>query len=411
MPARPTRRWSLAALAVSAALALSGCSAADPGTPGQPGPPTSTAGGVVAVAKGPVAARPDPTPVIAVSPALGTTDFAPNTPVRVESTGGRLTGVTLARPDGSVVAGTLSADRTGWQSNELLGYDRSYTVRAAAVTADGRPATVEGSITTVVPSTLTYASMIPNPQLTHVGVGQPIAVYFDENVTDRAAVQKSLVVTSTPPVRGAWHWFSDREVHFRPENFWPAHTRVAVDVNIYGVDLGGGIFGQEDRHIQFDVGDSMIAEVSNDGRQLRAYRNGQLVRTMPTSLGKDGTQTPSGTYTVMDQHAKYTMDSSTYGVPIGGPDGYRTVVEYASRLSDSGIFVHGAPWSVADQGVRNVSHGCLNVSVSDAQWFYDNFGRGDVVRVTGTDVPLAPTDGFGDWNLSWADWTAGSPVG
>ena len=199
-------------------------------------------------------------------------------------------------------------------------------------------------------------------------------------------------------------------MHYRPQEYWPAGTHVVLDVLIYGQDVGGGIYGQENRHIEFDVDDAMVATVDNSTLQVQAYRNGELVKTMPTAMGKPGNETPSGTYVVMDQHSEYTMDSSTYGVPSGGPDGYRTEVEFASRLSNSGIFLHGAPWSLADQGVRNVSHGCLNVSDEDAQWFYENFGRGDIVQVTGTGVPLESTDGFGDWNVSWADWLAGSAL-
>jgi lipoprotein-anchoring transpeptidase ErfK/SrfK len=150
--------------------------------------------------------------------------------------------------------------------------------------------------------------------------------------------------------------------------------------------------------------------VDNSELILRVYRNGALEREMPTSMGKDGFRTPSGTYLVMQQDRRYTMDSSTYGTPIDDPEGYRTEVEYASRISYSGIFVHAAPWSVQDQGVRNVSHGCLNVSTSNAGYFYENFGWGDIVQVTGTGVALEPTDGLGDWNIPWEQWILGSAL-
>ncbi|MBA3338850.1 MAG: L,D-transpeptidase [Geodermatophilaceae bacterium] len=131
---------------------------------------------------------------------------------------------------------------------------------------------------------------------------------------------------------------------------------------------------------------------------------------MPTSMGKSGTLTPSGTMVVMGQDRVYTMDSSTYGVPADDPQGYRLEVEYASRLTYSGIFVHAAPWSVGDQGQRNVSHGCLNVSTSNAAWFYENFGWGDIVQISGTERTLEPTNGLGDWNIPWPEWVLGSAL-
>lgn len=80
------------------------------------------------------------------------------------------------------------------------------------------------------------------------------------------------------------------------------------------------------------------------------------------------------------------MDSSTYGVPVDSPEGYRTYVEYATRMSNSGIFLHAAPWSVGAQGNTNVSHGCLNVSTEDGKWFYENAKKGDPVIVQNTAV-------------------------
>lgn len=397
----------LALTAVAITLAVTGCTAAGAGPAAQQ--PTGPTAASTTAASSSSASAVAPAALV-VSPPLGTKDFAPVDRVTVRAQGGTLTEVTVLTPDGTPVAGALSRDRTTWTAGERLGYDRAYTVAARAVNAEGAPAMVHGSIGTATPVTLTYASAIPNPDLTDVGVGQPIALYFDEDVTDRAAVERRLTVTSTPPVEGAWNWYSDREVHYRPTDFWPAGAHVVVDASIYGVNVGNGIYGQEDRHLEFDVHDQLVAKVDNAELQLRIYRNGELVRTMPTAMGKPGNETYSGTYVVMDQHSKYTMDSSTYGVPIDGPDGYRTEVEFASRLSNTGVFVHAAPWSVPDQGIRNVSHGCLNVSTDDAQWFYENFGRGDIVEVSGTGVPLAPTDGFGDWNISWADWQAGSAL-
>lgn len=348
--------------------------------------------------------------VVSMDPPLGTPLFAPRTPVTVSAGNGTLTEVLVIGPDGVPLPGTLSPDAKVWQSTVLLGYGTTYDVSATAVNTDGKATAATGSITTVTPRTFTMPYLLPSQSMDSVGVGMPISVRFDEDIEDKTAVERRLTVTTTPPVVGAWYWFSDREVHYRPQEYWAPGTHVVVDVNVYGVNVGDDIYGEANQHLEFDIHDALVAQVDNSELTLRVYRNGALEREMPTSMGKAGNRTPSGTYVVMQQDRYYTMDSSTYGVPIDDPDGYRTEVEYASRISYSGIFVHAAPWSVGDQGVRNVSHGCLNLSTSNAGYFYENFGWGDIVQVTGTGVALQPTDGLGDWNIPWEQWILGSAL-
>ena len=395
-------RAGAAALAGLALLiTASGCAEPRAGAFGTPPPgseaPETTAG-------------PTPDAVVSIDPPLGSARFAPMTPVTVAAGNGTLGDVLVAGPDGVPVPGSLSPDAKLWQSTQLLGYDTTYNVTATAVNADGKTTTASGAITTVTPDSFTEASITPFGDMTSVGVGMPIVVQFDQDIENRAAVEQRLKVTTTPAVVGAWHWFSDREVHYRPQEYWAAGTHVVFDVGIYGVDIGDGIYGAENRHMEFDIRDAMVAKLDNSDLTMRVYRNGVLEREIPTSMGKPGTLTPSGIMVVMQQSRFYTMDSSTYGVPIDAADGYRLEVEYASRITYSGIFVHAAPWSVGDQGRRNVSHGCLNVSPGNAAYFYENFGWGDIVQVTGTGRVLEPTNGFGDWNIPWEQWLLGSAL-
>ena len=396
--ARSTARCAL--LVTLAVLALPACSGADGIEP--------------AAAPATTSAAPAPPPVepavISTDPPLGAVDVAPVSPLHVAVGHGSLAAVTVTDADGAALPGTIDPAGTSWTADADLAYDTTYAVAAAAVDAAGARTDVAGTIATVAPRTLTMPTLFPTADSGRVGVGQPISVTFDEDVTDRAAVERQLRVTTTPPVAGSWSWLSDRTVHYRPEQFWPSGTHVAVDADVYGVDVGGGIRGQASPHVEFDVGPKRVAVVDATELVLRIYEDDQLVRTMPTSLGKASSPTPTGTYVVMQQSLDYTMRSASYGVPLDAPGGYETPVEYASRLSNSGIFVHGAPWSVRDQGRRNVSHGCLNVSVADAGWFFEHFGRGDVVEVQNAGGRLEVGDGFSDWNASWADWTAGSAL-
>jgi lipoprotein-anchoring transpeptidase ErfK/SrfK len=182
-----------------------------------------------------------------------------------------------------------------------------------------------------------------------------------------------------------------------------------VQVKTYGVDLGDRLFGQEDVTTRFTVGDEVIATADDATKTMTVRINGNVVKTMPISMGKDKTPTNNGTYIIGDRYSFLIMDSSTYGVPVNSPDGYRTEVEWATQMSYSGIYVHSAPWSVGSQGRSNVSHGCLNVNPANAVWFYNTTKRGDIVEVINTVGSRLPgTDGLGDWNIPWDQWRAGN---
>ena len=401
-----TSRGRLATAGVLAILGLvtalvAGCSS---------GPPSASANsgnGDNAQAES-TEARPKAKPVtLAVAPADQTAAFAPGEPVTVTATDGTLTTVNLLNPDGVAVAGALGPNGQTWSSTEALGYGKTYTLTANGTGADGTTATATSTFTTVKPRTLTYPSMNPlEGQI--VGVGQPLAIYFDEAITNKKAAEAAITVQTAPKVDGAFYWFSDKEVHWRPQTYWAPGTQVIADIKIYGKDLGNGIYGQEDRRISFAVGDAFVAEADGVSHQVVVKVNGAVVKTMPTAMGKPSAPTSTGVHVVTDKHPKKIMDSSSYGVPVDSPDGYRTEVDWAVRISNSGIFTHSAPWSLGDQGHRNVSHGCLNLSPENAKWFYDNSKKGDIVVITNSGGPaLRSYDGFGDWNVPWSEWLAG----
>ncbi len=337
----------------------------------------------------------------------GTTGVSVIEPVELTVDGGTLTDVTMTNPQGERVEGELAADGASWRSGEDLGYGTTYTVTAQAQGEAG-PVTETARFTTVEPADQTAAYMLPFGGQT-VGVGQPAVVQFDEPIPDRSAAQDAITVTADPPVEGAFYWVSNTEVHWRPRDYWQPGTQVEVTVETYGKDLGDGLYGQEDTRATFGIGDAVIAVADDNTKQITITRGGEVIKTMPTSMGKDMFPTPNGTYIVGEKHDKIIMDSSTYGLPIDDPNGYRTPVQWATRMSYSGIFVHSAPWSVWAQGSQNTSHGCLNVSPANAKWFYDNFQRGDLVIVKNTvGGTLSGTEGLGDWNIPWEQWKAGN---
>jgi lipoprotein-anchoring transpeptidase ErfK/SrfK len=395
---RRTRAWLVAAALIPAiVLGLSACSS----RPAPPQPPQvitekGTPFGDLLV------------PKLTASVKDGAVGVSVESPVTVSAEDGVLGAVTMVNADdGTPVAGRLSPDGLVWSTTDPLGYNERYTLNAQSLGLGGLTSQ-QMTFETHSPENLTMAYVLPNEGEV-VGVGQPVAVQFDENITDRLAAQKAIKITTKPPVEGAFYWLNNREVRWRPAQYWKPGTTVDVAVNIYGADLGDGLFGQENVSTRFTIGDEVIATADDNTKIVTVRRNGEVIKTMPTSMGKDSTPTDNGVYIVGARFSHIVMDSSTYGVPVNSPNGYRTDVDWATQISYSGIFVHSAPWSVGSQGYSNTSHGCLNVSPSNAVWFYDNAKRGDIVEVINTvGSTLSGTDGLGDWNIPWEQWKAGN---
>jgi lipoprotein-anchoring transpeptidase ErfK/SrfK len=220
-----------------------------------------------------------------------------------------------------------------------------------------------------------------------VGVAKPIYINFARPIADRAMAEQAIHISSVPPVPGRFYWTSDTQVRWRPQDFWPAGT-------VVNIDAGGA-------KSSFRVGDSLVATIDDKTHQMEVMRNGKLEKTIPVSMGMaaGGHTTPSGTYYVLEKFPDIVMDSSTYGVPVNSSQGYKVHVQLAVRIDNSGNFVHSAPWSVGDQGKRNVSHGCINISPDNAKWFYDNFGSGDPVVIKNSGGMYNQPDGASDWQI------------
>ncbi|SDX60188.1 Lipoprotein-anchoring transpeptidase ErfK/SrfK [Amycolatopsis xylanica] len=386
------RVWGVAGLILAVGL-VAGCTSA-PGaeTPKAPSP----GGGTSSVEVKPAS--------LALVPAAGAADVEPGLPVSVAVKDGKVGEVTLTGADGKQVQGKAKEDGSGWESAEPLGYGKSYTVNATATGTDGKPQTATSTFTTAKAARQMTVSINATDGET-VGVGMPLIFTFGGKVPDKALAEKALKVTAEPATEGAFKWFGDQTVIWRPKEYWKSGTKVTVDAAVYGRHLGNGTYGKEDRTSHITIGDKLIAEADGSTFQMKVSVNDAEVKTVPISMGKPGHNTPLGTYTVMSEHNGYTMDSGTYGVPEDSPGGYRTFVQTAVRLSNSGIFYHSAPWSVGQQGKRNVSHGCLNLSPANAKWLMDLTKRGDIVTVTGSGgKPLEPTDGWSVWQLPWDQW-------
>lgn len=394
---RVRRGAATLALALLSAIAVAGCDTAPDGNSSR------TADGAGSATVAPV--------TVSTNIDAAAESVAVDKVLRVRAEGGRLTSVTVSSSAGPL-AGRLAPDGTDWVAEDRLEPGLDYVVRSVAESSTGRTRTTRQRFHTADLSLdqQTYASISPLDGET-VGVGMPVVLTFDVPVTDRASIEKHLSVTSSPRQVGAWHWLSDQEVHWRPREYWRAGTDVSVDVDINSVSAGDGIYGQESRSIDFEVGDAVVSKVDAQTHQMRTYINGELVRTTPITTGKPGFTTRSGIKVIMEKFRTRRMNSETVGIAAGSAEAYDIDdVEYAMRVTHSGEFLHAAPWSVGSQGSANVSHGCTGMSTADAGWLYNVSKRGDVVEYTGTDRPMTLENGYGDWNASFADYRAGSAL-
>ena len=353
-----------------------------------------------------------PAASVKMNVARNASDVPVDTDLTVTAVDGTLQSVdVVGTGEAGALSGELAGDGSGWKAGDLLEPGTTYTVKASVSGADGESVVKRQKFTTVDLSLdqQTYPSVAPLPGET-VGVGMPVIVTFDLPVTDKAAFEKKMHVTTSPEQVGSWRWISDTEAHYRPKKYWQAGTTVDVDVDVNGVDAGNGIYGQESRDVDFTVGDANIYSVDTKTDQMKVTSNGQLLRTIPITTGEQPAYTTrSGVKVIIEKFESKDMNSETVG--ITGADAYNIEgVQWAMRLTYSGEFIHAAPWSVASQGRANVSHGCTGMSTENADWLFHMSKRGDVVDYTGTDRGIEAGNGYDDWNVSWSDYKAGSAL-
>jgi lipoprotein-anchoring transpeptidase ErfK/SrfK len=372
---------------------------------------------------------PEPAPprpaALGVFPRPQADDVDPAAPVSVAAFSGTIDDVKMVNDGGRTVAGALTPDKKGWHPTDQLSYGRTYTLTVAARGPGGMPSRQTSSFTTVSPDYETAVNLNTTAGVSLVdgntyGVGTVVVAHFDEPITDKLAAERRLHVTTNPPVAGAWNWVDDQDAHWRPEKYYPPGTSVDITADIYGAQLGKGMYGDEDEHVSFKIGNAHVSVADDATKQVSVFDNGKLVRTMPTSMGMGGTETiggntlsfwtPPGIYTVLDKANPVIMDSSTFGLPIGSRLGYRETIPYATRISIDGIYLHQLNATVWAQGNTDTSHGCLNLNHDNAAWFFDFSVPGDIVEVRNTGGPPLTIRQNGDWSVPWDQWRRGSAL-
>ncbi|KUL39498.1 L,D-transpeptidase [Actinoplanes awajinensis] len=352
---------------------------------------------------------------LTVTPADKATGWGVTKPITVAAAGGTLQKVTVTAGKAKI-DGAVQADGT-WRSSEDLSYDKTYKVVVTAADSSGVATEQTSTFATVKPKHLTHITFQSNALNVlkdggTYGAGQPVIVAFSRAV-DKEKAEKAIAITTSPSVEGKFYWVNDSTVHWRPAKYWTSGTSIKVSVDIHGKNLGSGVYGEKNASANFRIGRQLIAIADSRTHQTKVYIDGKVVRTMASSFGMGGTTkgaqgqeinfwTAGGPHVVLSKERTHSMSSSSYGVTDPKNPYYYgdEEIEYCTRISYSGEFLHAAPWN-RSLGRANKSHGCVNLSTADAKWVYENFIVGDVVDVKNSPRTLQIWNGLGDWTVSY----------
>lgn len=336
-------------------------------------------------------------------------------PLEITAKGGdgRITDVTATDTAGHYLKGELAADGSRWHSTAPLTAGTHYTVKIATEDDDGAPGARTYSFQTATAPGKKQLKVTFGPDAGEYGVGQPVTAALSAPVKSKAAravVERSLKVRSTPAVEGGWHWVDDKNLHFRPKEYWPAHATVTASSTLEGVKVADKLYGGAAKPLRLTTGDRLEAITDAASHTMTVLRDGKEINSIPVTTGKPGFDTRNGVKVVLGKEAFVQMRSSTVGISAGSSESYDLPVHWATRLTWSGEYVHAAPWSVGSQGSANVSHGCVGMSTDNAEWFFNTVRPGDIVKVVNSDGHTMESfgNGFGDWNMPWNKWTQGS---
>jgi len=349
----------------------------------------------------PVAA-PAPAATVSLDFVPSAVNLAPKPVIPISVSNGRLVSVTVLGAGAQPVAGQLTA--SGWTPVAPLAWASPYQMRVVVANATGHKEVIQRAFATMrrplPPLQLTTTVSPSNGQ----GVGEGAVVVLDFSVpipaSLQAVVQRDVLVQMSQPQPGKFLWFSDTELHWRPQHFWPVGEKVTVSGRFNGLSLGGHRVENSNFVSTFTVVDNHVTYVNALTHMALVYNNGKLIRREPVSLGRPGFPTISGILVVLFKAPSVFMNSAT----IGYPGLYAENVYNDVAISSDGYFMHSANWDIYDHGVANVSFGCIEQNPGDSLWFY-NFSRpGDIIIVQHTGLAAGAINGEADWNIPWSQY-------
>ncbi|AJE42222.1 hypothetical protein CP978_21260 [Streptomyces nodosus] len=358
---------------------------------------------------------------IKITPTDGSDNASINNAAKVTVAKGTLTQVTMTTASGTAVEGQISADKKSWAPSGQLERATTYKVAVTAEDSAGRDAHENASFTTVAPDHSFIGNFTPDNGAT-VGVGMPVSINFDKAISNKAAVQKGITVSSSSGQEVVGHWFGANRLDFRPEKYWQGGSTVTLKLDLDGVEGAQGVYGVQQKTVTFKIGRNQVSYVDAKTKQMKITQDGTVVKTIPISAGAPDNTTYEGQMVISEKFTQTRMNGATVGFTDDDGKGEYDIkdVPHAMRLTRSGTFIHGNYWgSPSVFGSVNTSHGCVglqdkkgaNDPNTPGAWFYDHTLIGDVVVVSNTgDKTVAPDNGLNGWNMDWAQWKAGSAV-
>jgi hypothetical protein len=396
-------------------LVLTACSGSDDKSSGSDSSQSSQSKADEAAAKKSSEAQ------IKITPADGSDNASINNSAAVTVSKGTLTAVSMTTADGTAVAGTISADKLSWKPSAQLERSTTYKLAATAKDSAGLAAHENASFTTVSPANSFIGNFTPEDGST-VGVGMPVSINFNKAITNKAAVQKGITVTSTSGQEVVCHWFNTQRMDCRPDEYWKENSTVTLKLALDGVEGASGVYGVQQKTVTFHIGRNQVSYVDAKTKQMKVEQDGKVVKTIPISAGSPENTTYNGQMVMSEKFVQTRMNGATVGFTDDDGKGEYDIkdVPHAIRLTSSGTFIHGNYWgSPSVFGSVNTSHGCVGLQdvkgAGDknmpAAWFYNNSIVGDVVVISNTgDKTVSPDNGLNGWNMDWAQWKAGSAV-
>jgi lipoprotein-anchoring transpeptidase ErfK/SrfK len=295
---------------------------------------------------------------------------------------------------------------------------------SSSVATSSTPSTSPTTAASVAPTPAGKPVQVSSAVLSdgsQVGVGLPIIVLLSRPITDaRAFADATKVTVNGKLAHGGWFFerkYNDTghpiEADYRLPNYWPGHSQIHLDLPVKGVSAGAGLAFANNLTLDFSTTAANVVTVDNSTHRLTVVSDGQpwpnAHTSFPVSLGATKTPTRRGVKVIMEKGNSICMH---------GPGYSDCGVRYTQRLTYDGEYLHSAPWNCLHSpgcigpqhniGQADSSNGCTNLTPHDAQELYDFLGIGDVVRYPNADgEAMTLGDGYGDWNVLWAQWQTG----
>ncbi|MFF6881028.1 MULTISPECIES: Ig-like domain-containing protein [unclassified Streptomyces] len=347
--------------------------------------------------------------VVSITPKDGAKSVDTSGALKVTAAKGKLTEVEVKDAKGKKIDGEISGDGATWTPSTHLAGATKYTVHAVAKDSEGRTAAEDAGFTTLTPENTFIGTFTPEDG-SKVGVGMPFSIRFSRGITHPEDVEKAIRIKTEPAVDVEGHWFGNDRLDFRPEKYWKPGTKVTVDLNLDGVEGRSGVYGEQDKKVEFTIGRNQVSVVDAKKLTMKVMRDGKVVKTIPVTTGKPGMETWNGQMVISEMLTVTRMNGETVG--YGGEYDIKDV-PHAVRLTTSGTFLHGNYWASGAFGNYNASHGCIGLrdvrggwdKKVAAAWFFNHSMVGDVVVVKNSEDRIVdPDNGLNGWNMSWEKW-------